>query len=157
MPTEEPTSTAESVRSQWLASHLCCTKCGCSPLEFASTGCRCARCGAAFPVVGGAVNFIDEFDVAEFQLDSADHISAHPFDENALAIIDHVGTAGGMILDCGSGQKAVSLPNVIQLEIEHYPNVDVLAVNQRLPFVDDSFDAVFSLDVLEHVDQPFTC
>jgi SAM-dependent methyltransferase len=43
------------------------------------------------------------------------------------------------------------------MEIVNYPNVDVLAVNQRLPFADSSFDAVFSLDVLEHVSDPFRC
>ncbi|MFK7957300.1 MAG: methyltransferase domain-containing protein [Lysobacterales bacterium] len=51
----------------------------------------------------------------------------------------------------------MTYPNLIQCEVVEYPNVDVLAVNQTLPFRDACFDAVLSLDVLEHVDQPFDC
>lgn len=47
------------------------------------------------------------------------------------------------------------MPHLIQMEIVEYPSVDILAVNQRLPFRECVFDAVFSLDVLEHVDDPF--
>ena len=39
----------------------------------------------------------------------------------------------------------------MQTEITPYANVDVLAVNQRLPFADDLFDVAFWFDVLEHV------
>lgn len=60
-----------------------------------------------------------------------------------------------MVLDCGSGRKDARFEHVVQMEIRPYPYVDVLAVNQRLPFADGAFDAVFSLDVLEHVTDPF--
>ena len=62
----------------------------------------------------------------------------------------------GWILDCGSGFRGFVHDRLIQVEIVDYPNVDVLAVNQLLPFKDGTFDAIFSLDVLEHVDDPFT-
>ena len=44
----------------------------------------------------------------------------------------------------------------MNLEIVRYPNTDVVADGQRLPFVDDAFDMVFSQSVIEHVPDPFS-
>jgi SAM-dependent methyltransferase len=46
---------------------------------------------------------------------------------------------------------------VINLEICDLPTTDVMGVGEHLPFRDHSFDAVFSLAVLEHVRDPFAC
>ncbi len=62
-----------------------------------------------------------------------------------------------MALDCGCGSRAFQREHLVQVEIAPYDNVDVLAVNQRLPFPDDAFEAVLSFDVLEHVTNPFEC
>ncbi|TML14320.1 MAG: class I SAM-dependent methyltransferase [Actinobacteria bacterium] len=155
MATGKTTDVIQANKWQWLAAHLRFTACQSSPLDFADTVATCQFCGATFPRAGRAVNFIDGEIATEYHIDATDVVSDHPFDENALSIIEQLAASGGMILDCGSGLKTVSYPHVIQMEIVEYPLVDVLAVNQRLPFVDNSFDAIFSLDVLEHVDQPF--
>jgi SAM-dependent methyltransferase len=62
-----------------------------------------------------------------------------------------------MVLDCGSGLRSEPHPAVVCLEVAAFPNVDVLGVNQSLPFQDSCFDAVLSLNVLEHVNDPFGC
>ncbi|HMO01914.1 MAG TPA: class I SAM-dependent methyltransferase [Oligoflexia bacterium] len=78
--------------------------------------------------------------------------SSNHYDEIAQAIIGKF--ADGLVLDCGSGYRREYYPNVINLEIFPYPNVDVLSENEELPFKNNSFDAVFSLSVLEHLRDP---
>jgi SAM-dependent methyltransferase len=46
---------------------------------------------------------------------------------------------------------------VVNFEIAPYPSTDVLGVGEELPFHDNAFDAVVSLNVLEHVKDPFKC
>ena len=57
------------------------------------------------------------------------------------------------ILDLGAGTRRRA-PNVINLEIEMTPEVDVIADGHALPFSDATFDAVISEAVLEHVRAP---
>ena len=62
-----------------------------------------------------------------------------------------------MVLDCGAGLRADIDENVITTEVVDYPSTDLLVVNQKLPIEKDAFDAVLSLNVLEHVSDPFGC
>lgn len=57
------------------------------------------------------------------------------------------------ILELGSGLRRRS-PNIINLELEAGAEVDVVADGHLLPFKDDTFDAVISEAVLEHVRSP---
>lgn len=110
---------------------------------------------------GGAndwpINFLPDELKKEFRIDDPAAISAHQYDEVATGIIEDVRRAGGKVLDCGSGLRASVDETVICVEVAALPTVDVLAVNQRLPFRDGVFDAVLSLNVLEHVTDPFQC
>ncbi|MEM9316158.1 MAG: methyltransferase domain-containing protein, partial [Pseudomonadota bacterium] len=114
---------------------------------------RCAACSAEYEHPKDALNFITPAMRDQFRIDATDNVSGHGYDPAAMEMIE----SGGMVLDCGAGRKDVSFPNLIQMEVVNYPLVDVLAVNQTLPFRDACFDAVLSLAVLEHVDQPFHC
>ena len=57
------------------------------------------------------------------------------------------------VLDLGAGNRRRA-PNVINLEIEATPEVDIIADGHLLPFKNDAFDAVISEAVLEHVHSP---
>lgn len=101
----------------------------------------------------------DHFDCLTSDLRSAyglvdtENVSAHQYDAFAQALIGR----GGLILDCGSGYRPHYYEDVVNFEIVPYPTTDVLGVGEDLPFLDGSFDAVFSLNVLEHVKDPFKC
>jgi SAM-dependent methyltransferase len=84
-----------------------------------------------------------------------ENVSANGYDPLALRVIERY--ASGLVLDCGAGLRDVYYDNVVNLEIVPYPTTDVLGVGECLPFRDNSFDAVFSLAVLEHVRDPFAC
>ena len=60
---------------------------------------------------------------------------------------------GARVLDLGAGRRRRA-PNVINLEIEPTPEIDLIGDGHFLPFKDNTFDAVISEAVLEHVHAP---
>lgn len=81
------------------------------------------------------------------------NIASRSHDPLALALIGKY--SDGLILDCGAGLPQQDFKNVVNFEIEQFGNTDVIGSATELPFLDDSFDAVFSLSVLEHIKDPF--
>lgn len=57
------------------------------------------------------------------------------------------------ILDLGSGTRRLA-EHVTNLDIDLFPNVDIVATGQALPFRDSGFDGVITRAVLEHVPDP---
>lgn len=90
-----------------------------------------------------------------YHIQDTEQVSSHDYDPVALAMIDKY--RDGWILDCGAGKCSVYYNRVVNFEIAPYPSTDVLGVGEELPFRDCTFDAVFSLSVLEHVSDPFRC
>jgi SAM-dependent methyltransferase len=82
--------------------------------------------------------------------------SAHSYDKDIYSFID-VNSKNGFILDAGAGLRKDPHPRVINAEIYDYPSTDILCIGQSLPFRDNTFEAVLSFAVLEHVDNPFHC
>lgn len=99
------------------------------------------------------IDCLPESTRAELHLDATDNVSAHEYDERALALIGR--HRDGLVLDCGAGLRNTYYPNVVNYEIVAYDTTDVLGAAERLPFADATFDAVLSLNVLEHVKDPF--
>lgn len=57
---------------------------------------------------------------------------------------------GGTILNIGSGETSYG-PNVVNMDIGPFPNVDLVGVAERLPVADGSCDGAILIAVLEHV------
>lgn len=89
----------------------------------------------------------------KFNFESTDKVSSFFYDQIPLDIINSL--PEGLILDCGAGFRPVYYDNVVNYEIVPYATTDVLGFAEDLPFADNSFDALFSFAVLEHVKYPF--
>lgn len=62
----------------------------------------------------------------------------------------------GSILDIGGGTAHIkqSRPDVVSVDILHFPGIDVVADAHRLPFQRGVFGGVVMLDVLHHLERP---
>jgi SAM-dependent methyltransferase len=89
----------------------------------------------------------------QFNIVETTNVSQNGYDETACGLIAQ--HQQGLILDCGAGLRTEYFDNVVNFEIAAYPSTDVCGVAEQLPFVDQAFEAVFSLAVLEHVRDPF--
>ena len=103
----------------------------------------------------GKYDFLSEEIKSKYQITDTENISDHDYCNEALELIKNL--KEGLILDCGAGLRKQYYENVINYEICDYITTDVLGVGEELPFKDDSFDAVFSFAVLEHVTNPIKC
>ena len=116
---------------------------------------RCSSCGQVYERTASYFDFLTPELRADARIDATDHVSAGAYGNNRdiQDVIDR--HADGLLLDVGAGMKSTYFDNVVNLEIVDYPSSDVLGVAERLPFADESFEGALSLEVLEHVRDPF--
>lgn len=134
---------------------------------------RCQICGAEYEVVNGVPCLLGRkskdcdldrtfefksnlrnstfFKILKYAF-GADFIPYDPlrkFDDLFLGKI----SKGGVVLNMGSGSTRRA-PDIVNVDIERLPNVDIVADGSCLPFPSGTFDAVISEAVLEHVKNP---
>ncbi|AFY84667.1 methylase involved in ubiquinone/menaquinone biosynthesis [Oscillatoria acuminata PCC 6304] len=115
----------------------------------------CPDCGSEFQLNSNHYNFLNRQLTEYGNVKSTASISANDYDPISLQLIEQL--TNGLILDNGCGLRNFYYPNVVNLDIVDYPTTDVISIGEKLPFKSNSFDAVFSLAVLEHVKNPFEC
>jgi SAM-dependent methyltransferase len=114
-------------------------------------GLHCGVCKREFAVRRGTPVFVADSELIESQL-----LETNPTNPNAeyhTRIIE----SNSLVLDLGAGNPAVpdQHPNVIFHESVHYANTDVVSLCDRLPYRDETFDAVISKATFEHVRRPW--
>lgn len=102
---------------------------------------------------GERFNFLTEAQSSELRVEAGDYVSAHGYPKELVELIEK--NPDGLMLDCGAGLRKKTFPNVIHFEPVPYPSTHVQGIAEALPFSDNSFHAVFSLSVLEHVKDPY--
>jgi SAM-dependent methyltransferase len=113
------------------------------------------RSDMSFVEAQGTVDFLTKELRTQFNIVDTEAVSSNVYDPYAMELIEK--HRDGLILDCGAGRRDVYFDNVVNFEIVAYDTTDVRGVGEVLPFSDRSFNAVFSLAVLEHVKDPFQC
>ncbi|HEY4397771.1 MAG TPA: class I SAM-dependent methyltransferase [Acidimicrobiia bacterium] len=116
---------------------------------------ECTRCGTRYGRTAEQFDMLPSELALKTGIEHTDNISAWGYDPYATDIIQS--HADGLVLDAGSGFKQTLYEHVVDAEIVAYPSTDVLSVGEHLPFADGAFDAALSLNVLEHVRDPFRC
>jgi ubiquinone/menaquinone biosynthesis C-methylase UbiE len=113
------------------------------------------RPGVPFKETPAHYDFLNPALREKYSIIDTAQVSSHGYDALAEALLAK--HAQGLILDCGAGSRPVYYEHVVNFEIAPYATTDVLGVGEELPFADNTFDAVLSLNVLEHVRDPFQC
>lgn len=132
-----------------------CPICGDHTLLESNKILHCENCQEEFKINEKVYNFLPPSLIEYGNIQSTENVSSHDYDGIALNLIEEF--RDGLILDNGCGLRNVYYDNVVNFEIVDYPTTDVLGIGEKLPFKSDVFDAVFSLNVLEHVKNPFEC
>lgn len=134
---------------------LICPNCRDGGLKRSRALLKCSGCKSEFAFTNSHIDFLSEESRAALGAESAEDASENEYDGIAVNFINRF--KDGLILDCGAGRRSKYYGNVVNYEIVPYPSTDVLGVAESLPFRDNTFDAVFSFAVLEHVSEPFKC
>lgn len=143
---------ARQEKLEWLLPRVSCLECG-SDLDRDGV---CIRCGYRY-MKGVMPDFIPRTVEGFQEIEFNGVVCSQGYDGDMERVIAAAEARGGKILDCGAGMRPSCRRSIVTTDIFPYPNIDVLALNQRLPFKDQVFDAVLSCHVLEHVPDPFAC
>lgn len=137
------------VRIDKLLDLLSCPGCDNSEFRVIDTGIKCGGCGTLYQTCNEVPIFLSN--PHSLKIMSLDHKS-HPLPEEVANCLREV---EGYALNVGCGATESKLPRCIELEQSLFKNTDVVGDVHHLPFKNEVFDAVVSLNTFEHFHDPF--
>jgi len=78
------------------------------------------------------------------------HIS-HPLPQH---VMERIRTTPGKVLNLSAGGSAEKIPNVVEVEFALFRHTDVIADAHALPFINECFDGIVSMNAFEHYHSP---
>ena len=148
-------SALKNVKLERIREIICCPQCKNDDLISSGSRITCPVCHEIYNQEEFSFSFLNQQSMNQGKIIPTTNVSSNEYDPVALQIVEEY--QGGLILDNGAGLRSRYLPQVVNYEVVNYPTTDVLGIGECLPFKSNSFDAVFSLAVLEHVKDPFKC
>jgi len=118
--------------------------------DAASSALVSVHSGQMWPVIDGRPIFTSAG--RDVSRNPPDHLS-HPLPPDALELIRNI---SGLVLNLSAGGTRDRFSNVIEAEYTIFRHTDVVADAHQLPFRDESFEAVISLNTFEHYRDPWT-
>lgn len=143
------------LRLQRIEPFLRCPQCGGKLIRQGDEAYKSESCGAQYAIDHGVPILLPPSLVAQGlgkPLPPDQHASTHPYSPSSAALIAQF--EAGLVLDLGAGGKHIERANVVQVDVFRFPMVDVVASADALPFRADTFDAVISQAVFEHLQYP---
>jgi uncharacterized protein YbaR (Trm112 family) len=124
-------------------------------LQLHPAACTCPDCGRSYPIIRGVPVFLPNPEESAAPENKSDLIIRNDYDPwIPKTIIQSLGK-DQIILEVGCGNRALSIPNLIRLDVALTPYVDVVADIHALPFIPECLDFIFSMAVVEHLQNPF--
>lgn len=109
---------------------------------------QCCGCKLQFPILDGRPVFVDN--PATVRVMPQDHIS----NQLEPGLVKWLKSHSGLVLNVGAGGSAEKIPAVIEMEYSLFRNTDLSADAHKIPFRDQTFDAVITYNTFEHLRDP---
>jgi len=147
-----------------------CPGCGNENLIFEDYELKCIKCSASYGIYDDKYffkdgkrlpdDFIDKFKYRFKKFngfyDFLIRVISPVFVNNKLDnfVKDYINGKDGIFLNLGSGNRVLS-PELINIDIFPYKNVDIIADIQELPIANEKIDVAICSAVLEHIKNPY--
>jgi len=103
---------------------------------------------ASWPILRGVPNLFTGLPSPEIKDEK--HIS-HPLPSHLL---DKIKATSGLVLNLSAGGSAEKIGNIVEVEFALFRHTDIIADAHILPFVDECFEGIISMNAFEHYHNP---